>query len=437
MQKGYILVALLLVGFASANFYEVAKEFTLNNFNSKSLSSWNLVNFKGDQVANCNGVSVVGGPSVVASGSMTKTFTTDFDLNGVNISFDLYFFDKWFSGWDGGRDQNTLFKIFVNNQQVYQLGSDYTRSLHADQPNLCGDATPDRQTHISLDVPATGRNITVQLVANIASNNPAVASWGIRNFYILSQQGYDDSQVVVSELNDDSNFDVSQWQTNFKGVITQCPSKLLGGYNAAGPKATAVRKLASLPAHSFLTVSLSAYFIDSIDANDSVVIYVDGKVAHEHQKAYYEDSTNVCGAAWNDGVDNELNIIVPHFASTAEIKIYVNTDQAPGDESFGFREFQVSVSSPCPILYTDVNQGGRQFSFCGNLPDLKAVGWTAPIKGIYLPKGVELTVYQDSNYNGKKYTVKKSNFNLSGNEYQLINKALNIDVTEQKLRRNK
>ncbi|KAL4427058.1 hypothetical protein ABPG74_021165 [Tetrahymena malaccensis] len=437
MQKGYILLALLLVGFASANYQEIAKEFTLNSFDSKSLSSWNLVNFLNGQVANCNGFSVAGGPNVAASSSMTKTFTTDFDLNGVDIFFDLYLFDQWLSGWEGGRDQNTLFKVFVNKQQVYQIGSDYTRQVHAASSNICGGSAPDRQTRVSLRVPVTGRNFTVQLVANIASNNPSVASWGIRNFYILSQQGYDDSQVVARELFDDSNFDVSQWQTNFKGVITQCPAKLLGGYNAAGPTATAVRKLSNLPTHSFLTVSLSAYFIDSIDANDSVIIYVDGKIAHEHQKAYYEENTNVCGAGWNDGVDNELDIVVPHFSSTAEIKVYVNTDQGAGDESFGFREFQVSVSAPCPILYTDVNQGGKQFSFCGNLPDLHAVGWTTPIKGIYIPKGIELTVYQDSNYNGKKYSLKKSNFNLSGNEYQLINKALKIDVSEQKLRRNK
>ncbi|KAL4466680.1 hypothetical protein ABPG72_016797 [Tetrahymena utriculariae] len=436
MQKGYILLALLLVGFASANYYEVTKEFTLNNFDAKSLSSWNLVNFNGNQVTNCNGFSVAGGPNVVASGSMTKTFTTDYDLNGVEIFFDLYLFDQWNSGWEGGRDQKNLFKIFVNNQQVYQLGSDYTRQLHGASSNLCGASTPDRQTRVSLSVPVTGRNFTVQLTSVIGSN-PAAASWGIRNFYILSQQGYDNSQVVLNELFDDNNFDVSKWETNFKGAITQCPAKILGGFNVAGPGAYATRKLSNLPAHSFLSISLSAYFVDSIDSNDSVVIYVDGRVAHEHSKAYYQENINVCGGDWHDGVDNELNILVPHFSSSAEIKIYVNTDQAAGDESFGFREFSVAVSTPCPILYTDVNQGGKQFSFCGNLPDLHAIGWTSPIKGIYVPKGIELTVYQDSNYNGKKYSIKKSNFNLSGNEYQLINKALKIDVNEQKLRRNK
>lgn len=49
-------------------------------------------------------------------------------------------------------------------------------------------------------------------------------------------------------------------------------------------------------------------------------------------------SKNICGAGWNDNVNNKFVFLIPHFAPTAEFKIYINTDQAAGDESFGFRD---------------------------------------------------------------------------------------------------
>lgn len=99
-----------------------------------------------------------------------------------------------------------------------------------------------------------------------------------------------------------------------------------------------IRKLTGLPPHSFLTISLNAFFVDSPDSNDSIVFYVDGKIAHEHQKMFTSSFKNVCGSDWNDG--NEMIVIqVPHFNENVEIKIYINTDQSSEDESLGIREF--------------------------------------------------------------------------------------------------
>jgi len=251
----------------------------------------------------------------------------------------------------------------------------------------------------------------------------------------LTEYGPDNSSVEVSELSNDASFDVSNWTTNFNNAITQCPNKILGGYNAAGAGAFFVRDLKDLPPHSFLTISLKAAFVDSADANDSIVFYVDGKIAHELSKPYFEDNTNTCGAGWNDSI-TELTFVVPHFNPTAEIKIYVNYDQGAGDESFGFREFEVSTSLPCPIIYSDNDQKGKLLSFCGNIPNLRDIGWTYPIKGIFIPRGLQLTVFEDSKYFGKNYVISKSNFELEGDEYAFINKAFKIDVSEKKLRRN-
>lgn len=65
-------------------------------------------------------------------------------------------------------------------------------------------------------------------------------------------------------------------------------------------------------------------------------------------------------------------------------------------------------------------------SFCGDIPNLLEIGWTYPIKGIYVPEGYKLTVFENSKYSGKRYSVTQSNFNLSGNDYVLINKAFKV-----------
>lgn len=88
-----------------------------------------------------------------------------------------------------------------------------------------------------------------------------------------------------------------------------------------------------------MTIELDAYFIDSLDRNDSIVFSVDGKIVLETSKTYHDSTENICGVTgWNDLIKH-LKIQVPHFSSTAEVKIYVNCDQGVGDEAFGFNNF--------------------------------------------------------------------------------------------------
>lgn len=127
---------------------------------------------------------------------------------------------------------------------------------------------------------------------------PTSAAWGIRELYILGNQGESTAVSVVSELNDDNNFDVSKWTSNFNNGISTCGKKVFGGYGVAGPGAKFERKLENLPPHTFLTISLDAFFFDSLDLNDSVVFYVDGVIAHEQGKNWDLAAANVCGAGW-------------------------------------------------------------------------------------------------------------------------------------------
>lgn len=251
----------------------------------------------------------------------------------------------------------------------------------------------------------------------------------------MSEYGPTNSSVAIRELFDDANFDVSKWTSNFNQAVTACGEKVLGGFNAAGGGAQFTRKITNLPPHSFLQISLKGHFIDSADGNDSIVFYIDGKIVHEHQRLYLQNDKNVCGAGWNDGSE-DITIVIPHFETTAEFKIYVNYDQGAGDESFGIRNFEVQTVMPCPIIYSENDQKGKLLSFCGSIPNLRDIGWTYPIKGIYVPRGLQLTVFEDSKYFGKNYSISKSNFALQGNEYALINKAFKIDISEKKLRRN-
>lgn len=47
--------------------------------------------------------------------------------------------------------------------------------------------------------------------------------------------------------------------------------------------------------------------------------------------------------------------LVAHTSPTATFKILVNTDQSSADESFAFRDFTLSTSKPCPVIYSEAN----------------------------------------------------------------------------------
>lgn len=143
----------------------------------------------------------------------------------------------------------------------------------------------------------------------------------------MASVGKSNAVLLVDELND-VNFNSEVWSATNVGnnKFSQCGGKsILGGYTATAG-ATFVRSISAIPPHSFLTIELDAYFLDSLDRNDSVVFSVDGKIVLETSKTYHDATTNICGLDRVNDLIKHLKIQVPHFSSTAEVKIYVNCD---------------------------------------------------------------------------------------------------------------
>lgn len=103
MKKVLILI-IVLVGLVSANFWQITNEFKYDEFDLTNTNGWTLMNFSNNRVSKCGDKTIVGGPNVLASGSMRKEFNSHIDLNIIYISFDLYLIDSWQSGWEDGKD---------------------------------------------------------------------------------------------------------------------------------------------------------------------------------------------------------------------------------------------------------------------------------------------------------------------------------------------
>lgn len=173
--------------------------------------------------------------------------------------------------------------LLINNVVVYHLGSSFDRGLHPKQPNICGSSTADRKTRVSMSIPFTEKTFTFTIAGAIENNtSPNLMSWGIRDLQIYAEYGETNAVQVASELSDKSDFGNKNWTVSGGNPLTQCGAEqLLGGFNHSGPETTFVRAFSNLVDHTFLTFKLKAFWLDSVDTNDSIIFYVDGKIVHE------------------------------------------------------------------------------------------------------------------------------------------------------------
>jgi len=74
----------------------------------------------------------------------------------LTISFELYLIDKWTSGYEAAKTKYQ-FLMKLDEQQVFNLGSNYHSGVHKVSENICGDTTPDRVTRVSVTVPFSGK----------------------------------------------------------------------------------------------------------------------------------------------------------------------------------------------------------------------------------------------------------------------------------------
>ena len=164
------------------------------------------------------------------------------------------------------------------------LASNYKTGLHSTSSNICGESTADRQTHFGLTFPFTATSL--DLVLKGSFDDSTHPWWGIRNLKIYANYGTtDDGTVVVSELAKEKSFGNEIWSTSTKGSLVKCgDNQVFGGPPSTGAGATFSRAVSGLGSHSFVTIKLKTFWIDTMDINDSVIFYLDDKIIHEQGK---------------------------------------------------------------------------------------------------------------------------------------------------------
>lgn len=72
-------------------------------------------------------------------------------------------------------------------------------------------------------------------------------------------------------------------------------NQVYGGQPNTGAGAKFTRVISDLGSHSFVTIKLKSYWIDSMDINDSVIFYLDDKIIHEQGKNSNFAKEDICG----------------------------------------------------------------------------------------------------------------------------------------------
>jgi len=87
----------------------------------------------------------------------------------------------------------------------------------------------------------------------------------------------------VSELSNVASFGDSNWKNTGSGSpLMKCGNdQIYGGVPNTSSGTTFTRVISNLPSHTFVTIKLKTFWLDSIDSNDSVIFYLDDKIVHE------------------------------------------------------------------------------------------------------------------------------------------------------------
>ncbi|CAK58908.1 unnamed protein product (macronuclear) [Paramecium tetraurelia] len=131
--------------------------------------------------------------------------------------------------------------------------------------------------------------------------------------------------------------------SNALSTYSDCSgTRILGGYNAFGSKAKAM-KLLQLPPHFMIYITMQFWRIDSWDS-EFLYIDLDGTLSYTAQ--YGVGHVQLCGGAQSDSIYS-LTITQPHVFQSVIILLTTNLNSLPNDESWGFRDFKLYLDL-CP-----------------------------------------------------------------------------------------
>jgi len=145
---------------------------------------------------------------------------------------------------------------------------------------MCGHGGyGERISKVQINVHHFGPTALVTLYTNL-NEAPNNESWGIRDFSMSFVNG---EEVDASLTGKFDNAHTDGWisYNNKAGPVTNCGGvTLLGGYNAFGLKASAIKEINDLEAHEFITIDLEWWALDTWD-NEYFYIYADGVKVYE------------------------------------------------------------------------------------------------------------------------------------------------------------
>ncbi|CAD8148386.1 unnamed protein product [Paramecium octaurelia] len=165
--------------------------------------------------------------------------------------------------------------------------------------------------------------------------------------------------TIYQSFQDTNTMDASGWivSNNYfgKSFYTCDGIRLFGGYNVFGTNTT-VSKHFSLPPHYKINVSLEFWKVDSWNKEYAYVIVDDVLWS---RKFYYTDGVQLCGstAEGRNEKSEPVTIITNHYSESLMLMLTTNLDEQPNSESWGFRDFTLSiVKCPSGCLFCSDNE---------------------------------------------------------------------------------
>ncbi|CAK64683.1 unnamed protein product (macronuclear) [Paramecium tetraurelia] len=211
-------------------------------------------------------------------------------------------------------------------------------------------------------------------------------------------------------------------------TVAECNGKsMVGGFDimGAGGKAT---KTFEIPPHKRLRLQTTIYKIDSWDG-EFMMIKVDGTDVWKTSWNLQTGGANICGqGVWWDGFTG-VDEIFNHQSPKAEIIFTSTLDQDAADESWGFRDFKLwyEPKEACAVFYSECDFKGASFEFCSKSPNFQNDNIPPQIRSIKVPPQGRVTLYESTDYNGKKVTYSSDQACIQSFDFALIQMSGHVE----------
>ncbi|CAD8123671.1 unnamed protein product [Paramecium sonneborni] len=202
---------------------------------------------------------------------------------------------------------------------------------------------------------------------------------------------------------------------------------MVGGFDIMGTKASATKTF-DVPPHKRLRLQSTIYKIDSWDG-EFMIIKVDGTDVWKTSWNLQTGGANFCGQGiWFDGIVG-VDEIFNHQAPKAEVVFTSTLDQDAADESWGFRDFKLwyEPKEACAVFYSECDYKGASFEFCSKSPNFQNDNIPPQIRSIRVPPQGRVTLYENTDYNGKKVTYTSDQACIQNFDFALIQMSGHVE----------